>query len=152
MTYAVVLDTNVYISATFWDGTSRKLVNLILDGEAELLTSEAILGEFEEKLQAKKLARYLARLDRPPGDIVNDFRESAQIIVPVDVPEDAVADPKDLIILACAVSGKADYIVSGDHHLLDLKTYQKIVIVTPAEFLAILTPPPEAPSDDTQSE
>ncbi|MBL8132014.1 MAG: putative toxin-antitoxin system toxin component, PIN family [Anaerolineae bacterium] len=146
MMLGIVLDTNVYISATFWDGTPRRIVDLILAGQAILLTSESILAEFEGKLKARKLAQYLSRLGRHPHEIVNDYRESAQVVVPDDVPEDAISDLKDLIILACAVSGKADYIVSGDHHLLDLKTYAGIPIITPAECLALLrTPDTNAP-------
>ncbi len=45
------------------------------------------------------------------------------------------ADPKDNIILECAVAGNADYIVSGDKHLLDLKEFSGIKILKPAEFL-----------------
>ena len=48
------------------------------------------------------------------------------------------ADPSDDMVLACAVAGKADYIVSGDPHLLDLGEYEGIRIVSPAVFVSIL--------------
>ncbi len=44
-------------------------------------------------------------------------------------------DPKDEMFLACALDGKADVIVSGDHHLLDLESYRDIPIMTPRQFL-----------------
>ena len=47
------------------------------------------------------------------------------------------ADPADTKYLICAVEGRADYIVSGDHHLIDLVVYQGIRVVTPAEFILI---------------
>lgn len=50
------------------------------------------------------------------------------------------ADPKDNKIIECAVVGKADYVVSGDKHLLDIKEYDKIKIISPKEFLEIEHP------------
>ena len=49
------------------------------------------------------------------------------------------------MFIECAVVGEADYMVSGDHHLLDLKTDREIVIVTPAQFVSILNPTAELP-------
>ncbi|MBI3360719.1 MAG: putative toxin-antitoxin system toxin component, PIN family [Chloroflexi bacterium] len=45
-----------------------------------------------------------------------------------------VADPDDNVVIACAVTGKADYIVTGDHHLLDLNEYAGVKIMTPRAF------------------
>ena len=50
-------------------------------------------------------------------------------------------DPPDNLVLACAVEGKADYLVSGNLHLLDLEQHRGIKIVTPAQFLEILATP-----------
>jgi predicted nucleic acid-binding protein len=72
--------------------------------------------------------------------------------VPADVPEDAVRDPKDRMILACAVGGKADIIVSGDKDLVVLKAYQGISIVTPSDFLGIVNPPTESLLDEPTTE
>ena len=47
-------------------------------------------------------------------------------------------DPKDDMVLECAVEGKADFIVSGDPHLLKLKEFRSIKIVTPKQFLDLL--------------
>lgn len=47
------------------------------------------------------------------------------------------SDPSDTIYLVCGMEGKADFVVSGDHHLKDLKTYRGIQIVDPATFLGI---------------
>ncbi len=49
-------------------------------------------------------------------------------------------DLKDNPILACAVDGGADYVISGDRHLLELGIFEEIRVVTPAEFLEILSP------------
>ena len=60
------------------------------------------------------------------------YREMVHVTSHVDVIKE---DPPDNQFLACAIDGKADLIVSGDHHLLDLKTYQGIPIVTARDFL-----------------
>lgn len=54
------------------------------------------------------------------------------------VPEVILEDPDDDKFLACAIDGGADYIVSGDHHLLDLGSYEGIPILRPATFLQIV--------------
>lgn len=58
------------------------------------------------------------------------FRTIAQIVVPAAIPSDAVRDKDDVHVLACAVGGQADYIVSGDEDLLTVGAYQGIPIVT----------------------
>jgi predicted nucleic acid-binding protein len=63
----------------------------------------------------------------------------AEITTPGTVPEVIAADPADNQILACALSGKAHVIVSGDRrHLLQLKEYKGITIVRPVDFLRVL--------------
>ncbi len=57
-------------------------------------------------------------------------------------------DESDTIILSCAIGGGADFIVSGDNHLLSLKGFALIPIVTPAQFLALLNPQPQTPVSD----
>jgi predicted nucleic acid-binding protein len=70
---------------------------------------------------------------------VKRFARIADIIIPDIVPNVVENDPADDHILACAVSGKADVIVSGDkRHLLPLKEYEGIPIVRPADFLRML--------------
>lgn len=76
----------------------------------------------------------------------------AEIASPADVPEDAVRDPEDRMILACAVGGKADLIVSGDKDLVVLKAYQGISIVTPSAFLNLMRPPTDTSADEPATE
>lgn len=49
-----------------------------------------------------------------------------------------MADPDDNKFLECAIAGGADYIVSGDAHLVEMEEYRGIQILTPAEFLVVL--------------
>jgi uncharacterized protein len=146
------VDTNIFISALFWKGTPDRVIDVFKRERALLLLSSDILAELERKLSSAKFATRISDIGLSPAEIVATFRGLAEIASPVEVPEDAIRDPKDRMILACAVGGKADMIVSGDKDLLVLKAYRDIPIVTPAEFLAILNPPAEPSSDEPASE
>jgi len=63
---------------------------------------------------------------------------TGEIIIPRVTLDVIGNDPDDNRILECAVEGKADVIVSGDHHLRDLKSYQGIPVVRPIDFLRTL--------------
>jgi uncharacterized protein len=134
----VVLDTNVFISGFFGDGTPRKVLAAILDRKITLLTSEAILTELEIKLSGKKLIPRVNTLNRTPEAIIDDFRIYAEIVSGALTSDYPIRDAKDQIILICAVNGKADYIVSGDKDLTTLRMVADIPILTPAELLALI--------------
>jgi predicted nucleic acid-binding protein len=70
----------------------------------------------------------------------------------VKIEGDPVRDKKDLKFLECALGGKADYVVTGDKDLLTLKEYSGISIVTPSEFLAVLLPPSDQTTEESQPE
>lgn len=144
----VTVDTNVLISATFWRGIPKQVIQTFEAGKAVLVLSDEILAEFERKLRHKKFAAELAEAGLSVEAIVGGVRTMTDLALPVDVPEDAVRDPKDRMILSCAVDGKADIIVSGDKDLGVLKTYHGILIATPSQFLAILNPPTDTSSDE----
>jgi len=130
----VVLDTNVLISALhFPDGTLSGLWEPLYDERFRLILSPAIVIELTEKLRGKfgweevELQRLLRTLVR-----------KAEIVRPTVVPEAVPGDTDDNEIVACAVDGKADVIVSGDRHLLKLREYQGIPIVRPMDFLRMV--------------
>jgi predicted nucleic acid-binding protein len=66
------------------------------------------------------------------------LRDAALLVIPTEAPAVIADDPDDDHVLACAVAGEADYIVSGDRHLLTLGEYRGIRILRPAAFLALL--------------
>jgi len=138
------VDTNIFISALFWKGTPDRVINVFKREEALLLLSNDILAELERKLSSAKFAPRIAQIGQTPAELVASFRDMAEPVIPTDVPEDAIRDPKDRMILACAVGGSADVIVSGDKDLLVLRLYQNIPIVTAAEFLSTLASPSNA--------
>jgi uncharacterized protein len=146
------VDTNIFISALFWKGTPGRVIEVFTRQQAILLLSDEILDELERKLCSSKFAARILEIGHTPEQVVDNFRHLAEIIVPADVSEDAVRDRKDRIILACAAGGKADFIVSGDKDLTDLKSYEGIPIVTPTQFLAILNSPDEPAADEPKNE
>ncbi len=135
----VVFDTNIYVSALIIPGgIPAQILHHLHNFEA--ITSEAILVEvmqalhyehiqkrFKGKVSADKIQGYIERL--------RAFCRIITVTTKVDVIHE---DPDDNDILACAVDGEADHIVTGDKDLLALGTYQGVIIVSPAEFLQIL--------------
>ncbi len=135
----VVLDANQYVSALLKPRSNpAKIVRLVYEGGLTLLLSPAILDELHRVLvypKIKKLHR------RTAEEIERFFRTLEKVavmtsgILSVSV---IMEDPSDNIYLACAEEGGADFIVSGDHHLSDLKTFRGIPIVNPATFLKLM--------------
>ncbi|MFH1903317.1 MAG: putative toxin-antitoxin system toxin component, PIN family [Candidatus Omnitrophota bacterium] len=130
--YRVVLDTNVIISG-LWSGPPRKIIDNWQEGNIQVLVSQEILTEYLEVLE---------RFNLPPEtqeDFLLLFIEFAKTVF-VKPPHTALVikeDPADNKFLSCAWEGKADYIVSGDRHLLQLSHYKMISIITPREFVLI---------------
>jgi len=110
-------------------------------GLTRLLVSSAIVAEMEATLARPKFARHFKQRETEPRLFISDYTSLARFITPVPVTDCPIDDPKDLKFIECAVTGEANYIVSGDQHLLKLLAFRGIPILTPAQFLQILTPP-----------
>ena len=132
MSPRVVIDTNVYISAIFWGGKPREVLDLGRNGRILIFTSSEIQAEIEMKLKTKfRIA------EDEVAQILLDYTMFTLPIKPIQRITAIDADPDDNKFIECAVASKAAYIVSGDKHLLDLKKYQGIQIKKAAEFLKI---------------
>ena len=123
----IVLDTNIYISAAITSGISQEILELAATTNLlTLLTSEEILEELKEKL--------LSKFDRAE-DVVDLFikriRKIAEVVEISEKVEIIKRDPDDNKILECALSGKADLIVTSDQDLIKLKSFRGIGIVHP---------------------
>jgi len=128
----VVFDTNVVASASFWRGAPFDCLVAWAQGRCEAIVSPVLLAEYHEIFEE-------LRLDYPkikPVPWVEVLTESAELVFPTDRATGATSDPGDEMILECALAGEADFIVSGDKkHLLPLREFQGIPIVSPADFL-----------------
>lgn len=135
-----VVDTNVIVSAAIrGDTPPGVVVRAWLEGGFEALTSAQLIAELEGVLARTRIAERLGWSSAETASFVAGLVEAADVINP-DVTLDVVqADPADNRVLETALAGEADYIVSGDQHLLALGSFEGIEIVTPARFAAILS-------------
>ncbi len=134
----IVLDTNILIGALITKGTPPdRLYQAWLRGEVELVTSTAQIAEVADVLARPRLQKFLDANEA--AAIVENIDTRALILdAPPDV--DLSPDPKDNPILAAAIAGKADLIVSGDKkHMLALGAVEGIPIVTAREALDLLS-------------
>lgn len=119
----LVLDTNVLISAAFWKGPEWRLLQACLKGRHQLATSPFILDELRRVMADK--------FDVPDDDVgqyVMLLVRAAILVEPAAELDVVKADPSDNRILEAALDCKADAIVTGDRHLLELGEYEGIRI------------------------
>ena len=131
----VVADTNIIVSGTFWRGKPLEVLQGAEKGLYILLTSDELLEELQRTLNKRKFERILIALGISVQDVLAIYQENAAKVVPTKIPSDAVRDEKDIPVLACAVGGKADAIVSGDSDLLSIGNYENIPILSARQFL-----------------
>ena len=125
----VVLDTNVFVSALLGKGSPAHLYESFIKGRFWLIISHPVLSEVAEVLTRP-------RLGIDPADIKTAFRllrHQALIVHPRKTIK-ACRDPKDNMVLECAVAGNADFIVTGDRDLLVLDPFRGVRIISPAAF------------------
>lgn len=135
----LVLDTNTVISGLLWKSSPHQL--LALAGERHditLHTSPKLLAELADVLSREKLAAAVAATRRLPDALMGQYLNVVQIVTPVMVARVVLADPDDDHVLACALAAKADLIVSGDRHLLQLQHHRDIPIVKAADSLRLI--------------
>ena len=131
----VVADTNIVVSGLLWRGNPRRILDAARAGDIQLFTTPVLLAELEDVLSREKFASRLASASATPHDLVLGYAALAYVIETAEIEPVILADPDDDAILACAVAAHCEVIVSGDSHLLTLKQYQDIRVVTAAEFL-----------------
>jgi len=131
----VVLDTNILVSGIGWPGFPGRLVDEWIDGRFTLVESPNLLGEFRRVIKDEKFAF----LDQ--DDVDEFFRMlvgKAEVVEPASMVDIINEDPADNRVLECAVAGRADFIVSGDRHLLRLGSFAGVRIVTARQMVELL--------------
>jgi putative PIN family toxin of toxin-antitoxin system len=130
----VVADTNVYVSALLWTGISHRLLRLAEEGELTLVTTPAIMEELREVLGRPKFRLRIRDLQTTVAELMESLLSVVEVIPDFAIEPVIKRDPDDDKILACAIAAQADWLVSGDDHLLSLRRYKAIPIVTPSQF------------------
>ena len=130
----VVVDSNIFISAFHFGGNPERILTLANHGVIKLFISEFILDEVKRIL----LDKFNWSKQQVQKFAIKPMLEIATLIEP-DINLDVIPeDEDDNHIISCAVSAKADFLVSGDKHILRLKKYKTIKIVNSSDFLEIL--------------
>ncbi len=129
----VVFDTNIYISAILFGGNPRTILELARTREIELITSKVILLELAEKLREK-----FEWENSEISNVIEGISKFIKIVEPKEQIDLISQDPRDNRILEAALGGKVDYIISGDKkHILSLKKFEEIEIISAQEFLSL---------------
>ncbi len=129
----VVIDTNVLVSALINDGKPRRLVFELLDKHTVIL-SRLMLAELADVVSRDKFSVTSSQVDRFVSSLIRTSE-----VAPDNVQFKVVLeDPDDDVVLNAAYTGRAEFIVTGDHHLLVLGEFKKIKIVTVNQMQDIL--------------
>jgi putative PIN family toxin of toxin-antitoxin system len=130
----IVLDANIFISAFFWGGNPRMVLARIIAGIDELFITKEILDEISEVIVRPKFHANINEINY----FINSIEEIANKIASIRRIDNGSRDKADNKYLECGITAQVDYIISGDVHLLELKEYENIKIVTAKEYLEIM--------------
>jgi putative PIN family toxin of toxin-antitoxin system len=133
----VVLDTNVWISGVFFRrGVPARILTAWRDQHFEVVVTPDTLAELETKLRQKTIQ--FGAGSTLADEWLDYVRTYARQVSPTGVAAGVCRDPKDDQFLDAAISGGAQYIVSGDKDLQALGTYQQVRILSPREFVELM--------------
>jgi putative PIN family toxin of toxin-antitoxin system len=130
--YRIILDTNLWISFLITKNYS-KLDSILFSRQCVLVFSIELLTEFIDVIKRPKFHKYAS--DSDIEDILKTIEDYAEY-VEVKTSIDKCRDPKDNFLLSLSLDGKADYLLTGDAALLEIKKIGKTRIITISEFLS----------------
>jgi len=128
-----VLDTNILVSAVL-GGALKIIVDEWKSGKFTLIVSDAIAREYLEVINRPKLRIAVDEI----ATTTEYLLKTAEFVTPQETVSVIEADPSDNKFLEAALEGKAIYVVSGDSHLLELKSFREIQIISAREFITRL--------------
>jgi len=136
----VVLDANIFVSAVLKPHSDlAKIFELVREDKIKLILSEDILSEIRAVLLYPKIKKRHRRTRKEIDEFLNKASQ-ASILAQGRIGTDEIReDPADNKYLSSALEAKADFIISGDHHLKDLKVFEGIRILDPSAFLVLMT-------------
>ncbi|MCG6535169.1 MAG: putative toxin-antitoxin system toxin component, PIN family [Syntrophales bacterium LBB04] len=140
----VVLDTNLVVSAILSPkGKPARILEMALDGKLDFVLSPAMLKEISLVLNYQKVRKLFARRSVTREMIKDTLQKTVKTTIMVSGKAEVRyidKDPSDNMVLSCAVEGRADFVISGDHHLTDLASFEGILIANPDAFLKLTSP------------
>ncbi len=138
----VVLDTNVFISAILWKGIPHKILKLIEAGKTKCYATVEMLTELEVVLGREKFTARISDLNSSIEEIFIGVLEVVEIIKAENIKlenDELPADEDDIMFIQCAITANANYLVSGDEHLLSLNQIRNVKIVRANQFYNLLS-------------
>lgn len=135
----VVLDANIYISSLISTlGNPKMITNKWENGDFEVLITEEIIDEVARVIRYPHVTKRHKKGEEKIKAYLQLLSTQAKLVEVNEKLEVIKEDKTDNRYLECAVAGKADYIVSGDNHLLRIGEFMGIIILSPAAFVALL--------------
>jgi len=134
MKLKAVMDTNVLISGILWRGIPFELLRWAEKGYLIIYTSLEILAEVNRVLNYSKFQKYIDSEESSPMELFEKIASLCTIIYPDQEVKNICSDKDDQIFLSCALAAKAGALISGDKHLLNIKQYKSVRILTTREF------------------
>ena len=134
----LVLDTNTAVSGLIWQATPGRIIDAGLAEKVQLLSSVPLLAELEGVLQRPKFQQALQRRGVKVSNLFDGYAALVGCVAPVELVEPICRDPDDDKVLAAAIGGDADLIVSGDDDLLALGNYRSIEILSARGALILI--------------
>lgn len=129
----IVLDTNILISATLWEGSvAQKLLLYCIQENISLFSTTDIFIEYQ-----KVLIRDFKYTEEEVNNILKKIISFTRLVIPKKKIFEVREDPDDNKIIECAIESQSTHIITYDKHLLRIQQYEEIQIITPEEFLRI---------------
>jgi putative PIN family toxin of toxin-antitoxin system len=126
----IVLDTNVIVSAFGWKGSAHEIFQKCIKGHFQLYLSPQILSEIKRVLSYHKFHFNQDEID----EFLSIIIEAAEIVEPEIIIDLISQDSSNNRVLECAITADCEYVISGDKHLLEIKEFESIKILSPDKF------------------
>ena len=134
----LVIDTNIVVSALFWNGAPARLFEAVVATDVAVISSDRLINELRSTLEKPNLATKVAATGLPPDHWIAKYKAFCALVEPVVLPQPIAPDPDDDWVIATAAAANADLIVTGDKPLLSVGSVGLIRIVGVAQALELL--------------
>lgn len=136
MPLRVVLDTNIVVSGFLWRGLPNRILKATSLGTLHGFSSLSLLDELDRTLSYPKFKTFFTAGINSPEQLTATYESFVDIVVPCTLKETVViADPSDDIVIATALAANAQFVITGNKHLLDLSHPFHFKIIAPALFI-----------------
>ncbi len=135
----VVLDANIYVSSLInTQGNPKRIMEGWEQNKFDVLVSASIIDEVGRVLRYPRIVKRHRQGEEAIQRFLELLSSQAVMVEPTEVLDVVKEDQSDNRYLECAIEGKAQYIISGDKHLLELGEYKGIIVLPPAAFMTLL--------------